>query len=252
VPLQQATAAQLTEQLHEREASIQTLKGLFRAQFAGPIIPLAQRMEGAVYYRRPEALRLQGFDHLGGKVFEFSQNRTHYRLDLPSEGKRFAGSLEDLRRAKIGRLFQLSRWAVSGVVGGELAEGGVRTTLAEDGDRYRLDLVQPAPAGRVLRRLWFDRRSLRVVQDERFQDNGEVDATITFDDYRGLPAAIPEGHEGRTRATWMPFKVTIVDRVTSSSMVLTFHEIVVNPVLLPEELGFAVQSRKDSHAHSGG
>src|SRR3712207_5734863 len=59
--LQQATAEQLIRLLHERHQAIQTMKGLFRVQIQGPGIPLAQRLEGALYYRQPDLLRLQGF-----------------------------------------------------------------------------------------------------------------------------------------------------------------------------------------------
>lgn len=254
-PLEQATAEQLTGQLQEREAAIQTLKGLFRAQVSGSVISIAQRVEGAMYYRRPEALRLQGFNQLGGKLFEFSQNRTHYKLDLPTEGKRFAGLIEELQQARIGRLLQLSRWAVGGVVGGDSSGSGFRTAFTKDGDRYRLDVFQSDPGGRLLRRLWFDRRSLQVVEEERLRDNGEVEASMTFEDYRGIPAApagaVPAAGASAS-ATLMPFKVTIVDRVASGSVVLTFHEIVLNPTLKPEELGMAVLMERSSHANSGG
>jgi hypothetical protein len=240
-PLRQATAEQLTELLQEREAAIQTMKGLFRAQIAGSVIPIGQRVEGAIYFRRPAAWRLQGFNHLGGKLFEFSQNRTHYRLDLPAEGKRYAGPLEELQQAKIGRLLQLSRWAVGGVVGNNSSAGDHRTVLTEDGDRYRLDVFQPAPEGRLLRRLWFERRALQLVQEERLRDDGEVEASMTFEDYRGIPAAPVAAVEGTARRTLMPFKVTVVDRMASGTMVLTFHEIVLNPSLRPEELGMATR-----------
>jgi hypothetical protein len=250
-PLKEATAEQLTGLLQERKASIQTMKGLFRAQIAGSGMPIAQRVEGAMYYRRPEALRLQGFNQLGGKLFEFSQNKSHYRLDLPAEGKRYAGSLEELQQAKIGRLLQLSRWAVGGVVGGDSSSGGSRAVLAEDGDRYRLDVFQSAPDGRLLRRLWFERQSLQVVQEERFRENGEVEASMTFEDFRGIPAA-PAVAAGAAVATRMPFKVTIIDRVASGSMVLTFHEIVLNPALKPEELGLAARREITPHENSGG
>jgi hypothetical protein len=255
MPLKEATAEQLTGRLQEREAAIQTMKGLFRAQIAGSGIPIAQRVEGAMYYRRPEALRLQGFNQLGGKLFEFSQNRTHYRLDLPAEGKRFAGSLEELQQAKIGRLLQLSRWAVGGVVGGDSSAGGSRVALEEDGDRYRLDVFQSAPEGRLLRRLWFDRRSLQVVEEERLRENGDVEVSMTFEDYRVIPAApvsVTSAGVGSAGVTLMPFKVTIVDRIVSGSMVLTFHEIVLNPALKPEELGLAARVEKRSHENPGG
>lgn len=252
VPLKQASAEQLTGQLLEREAAIQTMKGLFRAQITGSGIPIAQRVEGAIYYRRPEALRLQGFNHLGGKLFEFRQNKTHYRLELPAEGKRYAGSLDELRQAKIGRMLQLSRWAVGGVVGGDSSPGDSRAVLSEDGDRYRLDVFQSTPGGRMLRRLWFERRSFQVVQEERMRENGEVEASMTFEDYRGIPAAPVAVVDGSARATLMPFKVTVEDRVESGSMVLTFHEIVLNPTLKPEETGLAARLEKAPHESPGG
>jgi outer membrane biogenesis lipoprotein LolB len=255
IPLKQATVEQLTGQLQEREAAIRTMKGLFRAQVSGSVISIAQRVEGAMYYRRPEALRLQGFNQLGGKLFEFSQNKTHYRLDLPTEGKRYAGLIEELQQARIGRLLQLSRWAVGGVIGGDSSGSGLRTALAEDGDRYRLDVFQPAPGGRLLRRIWFERQSLQVVEEERLRDNGEVEASMTFEDYRGIPAgpagAVPAAG-GSANTTSMPFKVTIVDRVASGSVVLTFHEIVLNPTLKPEDLGLVARLEHAPHENSGG
>ena len=252
VPLKEATAAQLTGQLQEREAAIRTMKGLFRAQITGSGIPIAQRMEGAIYYRRPEALRLQGFNHLGGKLFEFRQNKTHYRLELPAEGKRYAGSLEELRQAKIGRILMLSRWAVGGVVGGDSSPGGSRAVLSEDGDRYRLDVFQPAPGGRMIRRLWFERHSLQVVQEDRMRENGDVEASMTFEDFRGIPATPVTVAEGVAPPTLMPFKVTVDDRVASGSMVLTFHEIVLNPALRPDETGLAARLEKALHENPGG
>jgi hypothetical protein len=237
-PLRQATAEQLTGMLQERETTIRTMKGLFRAQIKGPGVLVAQRVEGAMYYRRPEALRLQGFNQFGGKLFEFSRNRDLYRLDLPSEGKRFAGSVEELRRAKIGRLMQLSQWAVNGVVGTD-SSSGAHVALVEDDDRYRLDVFDAAPGGRVLRRLWFERRSLQMVQEERLLLNGEVEALMTFDDFRPIPVA--PASDASERAALMPFKITVVDQVASGSVVLMFHEIVLNPSLKPEELGVAAR-----------
>jgi hypothetical protein len=249
VPLRQATAEQLTGMLQERETIIRTMKGLFRAQIKGPGVLIAQRVEGAMYYRRPEALRLQGFNQFGGKLFEFSQNRELYRLDLPSEGKRFAGSVDELRRAKIGRLLQLSQWAVNGVVGTD-SSSGARVALVEDDNRYRLDVFDAVQEGRVLRRLWFERRSLQMVQEERLLLNGDVEALMTFDDFRPIP--VTPASDTPERAALMPFTITVVDRVASGSVVLTFHEIVLNPALKPEELGVAARPREGPHENSGG
>jgi hypothetical protein len=49
--------------------------------------------------------------------------------------------------------------------------------------------------------------------------------------------------KGTAGPTLMPFKVTVVDRVASGSMVLTFHEIQLNPALRPEELAHIIPER---------
>jgi outer membrane lipoprotein-sorting protein len=61
VQLKQATVEELTALLRQREAAIQTMKGLFSAKVRGGIIPIASRVEGSVYYQRPNAMRLRGF-----------------------------------------------------------------------------------------------------------------------------------------------------------------------------------------------
>ena len=75
IPLQVATLERLMGLLQEREAEIQTLKGLFRAQIQGPGIPGTQRVEGAIVYHRPDALSLRGFNRLGLRLFEWPSGR---------------------------------------------------------------------------------------------------------------------------------------------------------------------------------
>src|SRR5881296_1216047 len=126
-PLREATAGQLTDLLREREAAIQTMKGLFRAQIKGPGIPIAQRLEGAMFYRRPNSLRLQGFDRLGSELFEFVLGEDLYRLRLPTMGKVYAGRPTELERmGEVGRPFQLSVWAMSGAVATAPVSNGER------------------------------------------------------------------------------------------------------------------------------
>lgn len=232
IPLKQATVEQLTALLDERAGTIQTMKGLFRAQVAGTGLLIAQRADGVVYYRRPDALRLQGFSAVGSKLFEYSQHRAQFQLEVPSEKKRYAGPVEELRQAKIGRLLQLSRWAVDGMVGNDRTLAGLRTALAEVGDRYRLDVFQAAPGSRLLRRLWFERHALYIVQEDWIRETGEVEASMTFDDFRVIPRT--RGEVGVE--TVMPFRVTVTDYLAAGSVALSFQEIVVNPVLKPDEL----------------
>lgn len=249
-PLRAATAEQLMELLQERQAAIRTMKGLFRAKIKGPGLPIAQRVEGAMYYRRPGSLRIQGFNHLGGELFELVLGNDAYRLRLPSLGKLFAGRMEEWERmGQIGRPFKLSFLTVSGAVGVASVSVGDGVNLVEDGDRYRLDVLTPMEAGQgkkfqLSRRLWFERRSLQVVQVDLMTEGGDVEVTIEFEDFREvvLPSIDQRTQTdlGAFSAPIMkPFRITTYDRRDQGSLVLTFHEIMVNTSLQPSELGVA-------------
>lgn len=247
VPLRETTATQLTQLLKEREAAVQTVKGLFRVQVKGVVSFLAQRVEGAMYYRRPDALRLQGFNQVGGPLFDFVVAEDLYRLRLSTSGKVYTGRLGDLQDlGAISKPIQLSLLAMSGAVGTASVGEGEQATLTDDGDRYRLD-VTGAPDGaaegaKPRRRIWFDRQSLQVVQEDRLSESGRLEATVRFEDFRAVQTPSPDG----TGPLLKPFKVTIQDGQGAGTLQLTFHEIVPNPVLKPEDLSVAVEQHQES------
>ncbi len=247
VPLKEATAAELTALLREREAAIQTMKGLFRVSIKGEGIPIAQRMEGAIYYRRPDAMRLQGFTALGSEVFEFILSDDLYKLRLPTMSRVLTGRSSEMgKMGKLARPFQLSVWAMSGAVGIASVAEHERVALAEDGDRYRLDVFAPGEGDSrsrtVVRRIWFERRSFQVVQEERLSPTGELEAVMYFDDFRPVGESEnggpPRNAGGGSRMPLMrPFKITMEDGHGRGSLQVTFHEIIPNVPLRPADLG---------------
>lgn len=245
-PAEEATAERLAGLLKEQEAAIQTMKGLFSAQITGDGLPFAQRLEGALYYRRPRALRLQGFNRLGGELFEFVLGEDLYRLRLVATGRVYSGQVKDLQQMdKIGRPFQLSVLAVSEVIAVEPVQESQRMLLSEEEDRYRLDVFEPGTAGHPIRQLWFDRRTLQVVREHRLSRDGSVEASLEFDDYRpiGLPVVAAAGAADQVPHGLLlrPYKVTIKEGHGKGTLVLTFKEIVPNPTLRPEDLDGAAQ-----------
>jgi len=246
-PLQEATAEQLAALLHERQAEIRSMKGLFRAQISGLGLPIAQRLEGSVLFRRPNTYRLQGFDRMGSPLFDLTRGDDSYRLRLPTTGRVYNGRLVDLDQAeRMGMPLRLSLLAMSGLVGTESVSKGDSLVLQEDDDRYRLDVLGPTGGG-ATRRLWFDRRSLQVVREDRFSPSGELEATIQFEDFR--PIALPGNHRSPSEEPMLeapspggarmlkPFRITIQDGRGQGTLLLTFHEIVPNPELDPTDLG---------------
>lgn len=265
---QQATAEQLVALVRMRAEATQSAKGLFRAQIKGPGLLLPARVEGAVYYSHPDAMRVRGFTPFGGELFELVVSRNLYRLSLPTEGREIQGNTARLGEAgKLGRPVQLSVWAVYGALGLTTVPADAHVLLYEEGDRYRLDVQAPGQISGATgsvdlngasgvehqvgtddarsRRLWFDRRTLLMVQEDRLSAGGEVEAVMKFDDYRpvGDQVVQPVGNPGSTSPLLRPFKITLEDRHGRGSVRLTFHEIVPNVTLQPDELGVMSSTR---------
>jgi len=241
-PLKQATAEELTSLLRQREAAIQSLKGLFSAKVRGGILPIATRVEGTLYYQRPNAMRLRGFTAIGGELFEFLQADDQFTLRLPTMGRVLSGNGSDTSEmGKLARPFQLSVWAMGGVLGIGSVASDESTILSEDGDRYRLDISGTLTNGGVgiRRRLWFDRQNLLVVKEERLTEAGEVDASIQYEDFRplGEATALPVGSLSAQERLWRPFKISLEDGRGQGSVQVTFHEMIPNQPIKPSELG---------------
>lgn len=241
--LKQATAEELTSILRQREAAIHTMKGLFSAKVRGGLIPIATRVEGAVYYRRPNAMRLRGFTAIGGELFEFVQADDLYMLRLPTMGKVLSGRQSDMSEmGKLARPFELSVWAMGGVLGTSAIGKGETTKLVEEGARYRLDVFGPRHGAvsmepQLLRRMWFDRRTLLVVQEDRLNSAGEIDASIQYEDFRSIgEPALPANGSGDAHLL-RPFKISLEDGRGQGSVQVTFHEILPNQELKGGELG---------------
>jgi hypothetical protein len=229
VQLKKATVGELTALLSQREAAIQTMKGLFSAKVRGGIIPIASRVEGSLYYRRPNAMRLRGFTAVGGELFEFVQAGDQFRLRLPTMGRVLSGSPSDMSEmGKLARPFQLSVWAMGGLLGTGTIAKNETVVLVEDGDRYRLEVSGPSPGGAqfVRRQLWFERQTLHVVQEDRFTESGAVEATIQYEDFR----AIGDGQLLR------PFKIMLEDGKGQGSVQVTFHEMIPNQPVTATDL----------------
>ena len=237
--LKQATVEELTALLSQREAAIQTMRGLFSAKVRGGIIPITTRVEGAVYYQRPNAMRMRGFTAIGSELFEFVQTNDQFTLRLPTMGRVVSGSPSDMSEmGKLARPFQLSVWAMGGVLGTSAVATNETVTLVEDGERYRLDVLGPSQDGvqAIQRRLWFERQTLLVVQEDRLSIVGDVEATIQYEDFRPIGDANGGSAVGDVRLV-RPFKISLEDGKGQGSVQVTFHEIIPNQPIKASDLG---------------
>lgn len=245
IPLKRVTVEDLTVLLRQRDAAVHSMKGLFSAKVRGGLIPILSRVEGTVYYRRPNALRLKGFTPFGGELFDFVQADEWYKLRLPLEGKVYAGDQADLKdQGSLARFSQLSAWAIGGLFGANALARDETAKLVLEKGLYRLDVYGVArgvghSSRSLLRRLWFDRRLL-VVQEDRLGEGGEIEATIHYDDFRPLDAGGAASSQTLADADTRllrPFKISLEDGRGQGAVQVTFHELHQNQAITAEDLG---------------
>jgi hypothetical protein len=241
VQLKKATVEELMVLLSQQKAAIRTMKGLFSAKVRGGVIPIASRVEGALYYRRPNAMRLRGFTAVGGELFEFVQAEDQFRLRLPTMGRVLSGSPSDMSEmGKLARPFQLSVWAMGGLLGTGAIAKYETVAMVEEGDRYRLDVSGSSPNGAqsIRRRLWFERQTLHVVREDRLTESGAVEATIQYEDFRAIGEAEAVSSAGDKQLV-RPFKILLEDGKGQGSVQVTFHEMIPNLPLSAADLAQA-------------
>jgi len=247
MPLKQATAEQLTALLQEQAEEVRTIKGLFSAKITGGILPIGQRVQGTVFYQRPNAIRLRGFTAVGSELFEFVQVEDQFKLRLPTMGREVVGRPSETDRlGQLTRPFQLSVWAMSGIIGTQVVGPEEQVRLTEDGDRYRLDVWigsgNNGATPMVTRRIWFDRRNLLVVREEKLSPAGDIEATMQFEDYRAVGASETVGAANvqqpvAAKRILRPFAIHMTDGQGSGSLHVTFHELIPNEPIKASELG---------------
>lgn len=249
-PLREATLEKLTELLRVRERALQTVKALFTAQVKGPGLPIAQTVYGTMFYRRADVLRLQGFTRFGGKIFDFTLEAGVYKLRLPQEGKFFTGPPAELGvREGLSQPLRLSVLAMSGLIGIAALAPSERAALVEDEDRYRLDvhvLMGERGGETPVRRIWFDRRSLQVVREDRLTSSGEIAGTLELGDFRAVGQAWGQEpqvaeHPPPEGALTLPFKILAIDGRGQGRIRVTFSELTPNVPLDDDELRLALR-----------
>ncbi len=223
------TADELVAKLREKEAAVRTLKALFAVEASGGQLKATQRMEAALVYQRPGLIRLQGFARLGFPVFDILLTDGHYQLLLPMQGKTQKGQLSDLeRKGGVNAPIALGLQATLGSLGGAIQPTD-QVSLTEENGQYIMDVTEQG--GSVpARRLWFDQTTLHIVRQDLFDPTGNVQATMTYQNYK------PVGATAAGPLTW-PSRVEAEEAVGHGRLVLTFREIIPNPDLTPTDWG---------------
>ena len=236
VPPPALTAQELVARLQEKGAAIQTMKAQFSIEATGKEIKGTQRMEVAMIYQRPNQIRLRGFARIGFPIFDLTLIDDRYQMKIPLQGKLLTGRVSDLDQHQgLGPSILLGVQATLGNLNGTAVSATDRLTLHDEAGLYVLE-VTPSVHGPGGRRLWFDQGTLELVREEFLDAAGQTQATIIFHDYRPV-GSVAADSKGQVVEIVRPYLVRAEDASGRAKLVLTFHEIVPNPELSPDDWG---------------
>ncbi len=216
--------------LREKEPSIQTLKGLFRASITGSILPLSRTLPGVVFYARPDSIRLKGLTPVGGTFFQFTRSGNNYRLMMPASGRFTTGKIHELDQAgDMGNVVDLSLRAMDAVLGKVKGLESDQVRFYEDERGYRVDFLEPQDQKRVndgvaLTRTWVEKQRYDIVYVEYLDRNGDVLMSVECQDFRSFDSQVFKGDS----TIQLPFHVQAEDTRLSGSVTLQFQELVAN------------------------
>jgi len=231
------TAQELAVRLQERGAAIQTMKAQFSIEATGKDIKGTQRMEAAMVYQRPNAVRLRTFARIGLLIFDLTLINDRYQVKIPMQGKFLTGRVTELSRQEgVSPSILLGLQATVGNLNGTAISSSDSLTLREEGDLYVLEVIPSEEGIAGPRRLWFDQRTLDLVRQEFLGPFGETQASIVFQDYRPVGTTLA-GVQGEVFPIVRPYVIRAEDSLGRAKLVLTFREIVPNPELSPQDWG---------------
>ena len=226
-------AQDILEALAVKEASIRTLKGLFRVSIAGSILPVSKTLPGVVFYTRPDSIRLKGFTPVGGTFFQFVRVGEDYRLMLPTSGRFTTGKIQELGQAgDMGHVVELSLRAMDAVLGKIDGLNFNEVQLSEEDRGFRIDIQELSDEKYVenevvMTRMWVDKQSYDIVHVEYLDGEGDLLLSIDCQDFR--TASSPSNSS--EPAIQLPFSISAEDDRLSGSVTLKFQEIVANAEL---------------------
>lgn len=220
--------------LQEREANLETLKGLFQVDVQTSALSFLSRAQGTLVYQRPQSIRITGITFIGGMVFDFVARGGTYALRVPGRQNVMVGRVDDL--TGLGELrapIELSLGALQALLGKVPMTADSEVRLEDESYRYTI----PLSHGKSLldfadgvQHVWVDRYSAQIRAIDYLTADERTQLAFTASDFR----VVRDESHTRERSIVLPFHLQARDRTTSGTVTLNFLELVAN-VPLPEK-----------------
>lgn len=184
-PLQETDLSELIHRLNARTTQVKSLKALMTIQMTGH-----QPITASLNWVRPQQIRLTGFGSFGRTMFELIVDDGSVWWSEMGRPAVLLGPVESLRHKEVLGAERLPM-AIEDLIDvalaltGPVLEEGEIAAIEEEKSFYILHGMRvEGDQGRLTKRLWIERKKLRLVRKEFFRGEISPVLLIHFDDYR--------------------------------------------------------------------
>ncbi len=231
---QEASLSELISIIEKRDSDIKTIRSLVRVEAKNKAIESAPSFDAVLLMEKPNNIRFQGLSPFGVSVFDFVSTNGQMQVFLPTRNMTIVGPVELLNKipeSKMPMRFN-DFFEGLGTSAAYLKKPNI-TVLAEKLPDYYIVYVAEKENGSrgerpfaptiLNKKIWFDRRGLKVVKEELFGKNGEKEMEILFDDYK------------KANDISFPMQIRINKLRDNSYLKMNFKQIAFNTEIRPED-----------------
>lgn len=238
------SADEILTMVSQRAHAIQQVKTLITIEIHGKRPPAfimqSQGFQAALWAQPPGQIRLQGFNPMGGILFDLISEDGHLKVSAPGQPEAVQETLERLlvregQKSSFSSLQVLDTLASGGQPLIRSSEFSAVEQTADEIILYQF-LLNSNGKAHLVRKYWLESNNLLAKQAVYFDASGRPLITVLYNDYQSIPspkevstlageAAVPFG--AASGENFWPRKITM-DLNGRTQLLTTFHEVKLN------------------------
>lgn len=238
------TADEILGVVSQRAQAIQQIKSLITIEIEGKrpagFLLSGQGLQATLWADRPRQIRLQGFNPVGGILFDFVSEDGHLQLSAPGQSKEVQTALEEMLIRK-GMKSSFSSELLDALAGGgqPLMRPSEFSAVEQNGGEIILYqfLLNTDGKAHLIRKYWLEGGRLLTKQAVYFDPSGRSSVTVLYHDYQAVIS--PGG--ARSESFWpREITATLNER---TRVVITFREVKLNQPFQAGAFSFGMSSQ---------
>ncbi|MFZ3090409.1 MAG: DUF4292 domain-containing protein [Nitrospirota bacterium] len=234
---QEANLSELIAALEKRDTDIKTIRSLVRVEAKNKAIESAPSFDAVLLMEKPNNIRFQGLSPFGVSIFDFVSTNGQMQVFFPTKNMMIVGSVELLNKIPESKMpIRFDNFFEGLGASGIYKKQDVVIFLEKLPEHYIVYIAEKNNSSILKRKIWFDRRGLKVAREELFGKDGAKEIEILFDDYK------------KANDISFPMQIRITKLKDNSYLKMNFKQITFNSEIRPEdfkiEIGEGVEVKK--------